>query len=148
MILNQDKHIHLHWIYYPMSSKCLNVSFNPECFRANIILYSSRSKIIPYRSLARMLMTTTKTKSSSFWITWKNVQVLIVPNKLFKKRVVVSLMLYLVSFYPIKYRFTTRNRVQNKCDSTKFQLKENDGMSCWWINLGVRYCLSLPYWNF
>ena len=131
-----------------MSSKCLNVSFNPECFRANIILYSSRSKIIPYRSLARMLMTTTKTKSSSFWITWKNVQILIVPNELFKNRVVVSLMLYLVSFDAIKSHFTTRNQVQNNCDSTKFELNERDGMSCLRIKLGVGYCLSLPYCNF
>ena len=131
-----------------MSSKCLNVSFNPECFRANIILYSSRSKIIPYRSLARMLMTTTKTKSSSFWITWKNVQVLIVPNKLFKKRVVVSLMLYLVSFDAIKSNFATRKRVQNNCDSTKFELNERDGMSYWRINLGVGYCLLISCRNF
>ena len=51
------------------------------------------------------------------------------PNELFKNRVDVSLMWYWVSFDPIKSVFRTRNREQNNCDSARFQLNENDGMS-------------------
>ena len=89
--------------FYPSTPlKCLNISFNPKCFRANIISYSTRSKTILYFTRDRMMMTTTKTKNSSFWITWKNAQILIVPNELFRKLNVVWLMLYLISFELIK----------------------------------------------